>query len=94
MELNNKITEPFVQTGAPQINTLLSVYGHYTGEKDVKPISIGGGTNSRMFPNAVSFGPAMPEHEYTAHTEHEYITREQFILNLKMYTAALVELAK
>jgi len=92
--LNNKITEPFVQTKAPQIETLLSVYGHYTGQKEVKPISIGGGTNSRMFPNAVSFGPAMPNAEYTAHTEHEYITLEHFILNLKMYTAALIELAK
>ena len=51
-------------------------------------------TNSKLFPNALSFGPAMPGVEYTGHTENEFITYKQFMLNLKMYTAAFVELAK
>jgi len=93
-EINTDINEPFVQTSAPQISTLLNVFSFYTGITDVEPISIGGGTNSRLFPNAVSFGPSMPNKEYTGHSEHEFITMEQFILNLKMYTAVLIELAK
>lgn len=88
------INEPFVQTNAPQISTLLNVFSFYTGITDVEPISIGGGTNSRLFPSAVSFGPSMPSKEYTGHSEHEFITMEQFMLNLKMYTAVLVELAQ
>ncbi|WP_448212924.1 dipeptidase [Colwellia sp. MEBiC06753] len=92
--LEHYIGEPFVQTDAPQIPTLMSVFKHYTGIEDIKPIAIGGGTNSRLFPTAVSFGPAMPGKAYTGHTEHEFITREQLILNLKMYTAAFIELAK
>jgi dipeptidase D len=35
----------------------------------------------------------MPGEEYTAHTEHEYISPEQMRLNLRMYAAMLVELA-
>jgi dipeptidase D len=93
-ELDHSIGDPFIQTDAPQIDTLLSVFSHFTGIKDAKPISIGGGTNSRLFPNAVSFGPSMPNTEYTGHSEHEFITMKQFELNLKMYTAVLVELAK
>jgi dipeptidase D len=93
-ELEHYIGDPFVQEGAPHIETLLSVFSHFTGIKDAKPIAIGGGTNSRLFPNAVSFGPSMPNTEYTGHSEHEFITMKQFVLNLKMYTAALVELAK
>ena len=98
---NNSITnlsitvkEPWVQTDAPHLDTLLSIFSHYTGVKNAKPISIGGGTNSRMFPRAVSFGPSMPNTEYSGHTEREFITMKQFMLNLKMYTAAFIELAK
>lgn len=92
--IESDINEPFVQTNAPQIEILTNVFSFYTGITEVEPISIGGGTNSRLFPNAVSFGPSMPGKEYTGHSEHEFITMKQFILNLKMYTAVLVELAK
>ncbi len=57
------------------------------------PIAIGGGTHARLVPNGVNFGPAMPGEPYTGHSEHEYQTREQYLLNLKMYTAMLVHLA-
>ena len=92
--LKNYIGEPFVQNNAPQIDTLLNVFSFYTGIADAKPVAIGGGTNSRLFPNAVSFGPSMPGKEYTGHSEHEFITMEQYMLNLKMYTAVLIELAQ
>jgi len=93
-DISVEVGQPFVQTKAPQIDTLLNVFTHYTGITDAKPISIGGGTNSRLFPTAVSFGPSMPNKEYSGHTEHEFITHKQFLLNLKMYTAVLIELTK
>lgn len=93
-ELDHYIGNPFVQGDAPQVDTLLSVFSHFTGVKNPQPISIGGGTNSRLFPNAVAFGPSMPGAEYTGHSEHEFITMKQFVLNLKMYTAVMIELAK
>ena len=93
LNVKNSIGDPFVLTDAPHIDTLLSVFSHFTGIQDAKPISIGGGTNSRLFPNAVSFGPSMPNTEYTGHSEHEFITMKQFVLNLEMYTAVMVELA-
>jgi len=89
-----QIGEPWVQADAPQVPVLLDVFSHYTGIQDVKPISIGGGTNSRLFPKAVAFGPAMPGMAYTGHSEHEFITAKQLMLNLQMYTAVLVELAR
>ena len=92
--LQVQIGEPWLQTGAPQIPTLLSVFEHYTGMANPQPVAIGGGTNSRLFPNAVSFGPAMPHTVYTGHSEHEFITEKQLLLNLQMYTAVLIELAK
>jgi dipeptidase D len=89
-----QIGEPWVQDNAPQLPTLMKVFSHYTGIADPQPIAIGGGTNSRLFPRAVSFGPTMPGKLYTGHSEHEYISEKQLMLNLEMYTAVLVELAK
>ncbi len=92
-DISTSVGTPFVQNDVPHLDTLLTVFSHYTGIINPKPISIGGGTNSRLFPNAVSFGPSMPGSEYTGHTEHEFITLKQFKLNLQMYTAVMVELA-
>jgi dipeptidase D len=89
-----RIGEPWIQKNAPQLPVLMNVFSYFTGIKDPKPIAIGGGTNSRLFPNAVSFGPAMPGKVYTGHSEHEFITVKQLLLNLQMYTAVLAELAK
>ncbi|QYJ96106.1 dipeptidase [Shewanella alkalitolerans] len=85
--------EPKLMDKAPHLQTLLSVFGHFTDTPSPKPVAIGGSTNSKLFPNALSFGPAMPGVEYTGHSEHEFITKAQFMLNLQMYTAAFVELA-
>ncbi|PIW60387.1 dipeptidase [Shewanella sp. CG12_big_fil_rev_8_21_14_0_65_47_15] len=92
-EIESYWGEPMVMKDAPQQQTLLDVFAHFTGIADPKPVAIGGSTNSKLFPNALSFGPAMPGVEYTGHTEKEFITHKQFMLNLKMYTAAFIELA-
>jgi len=88
------VREPWILQNPPQLPTLLSTFSYFTGMKNPKAVAIGGGTNSRLFPNAVSFGPAMPGKKYTGHSEHEFITTKQLLLNLQMYTAALVELAR
>lgn len=77
----------------PQVPTLLQVFKHYTKIADAKPLSIGGGTHARLVPNGVNFGPSMPGVNYSGHSEHEFLTVEQFKLNLRMYTAMLVMLA-
>ena len=89
-----QIGEPWIQQDAPQLPVLMKVFSYFTGVKDPKPVAVGGGTNSRLFPHAVSFGPAMPRAVYTGHSEHEFITMKQLLLNLEMYTAVLAELAE
>jgi dipeptidase D len=85
--------EPYYLEDAPHIPILLDIFEFYTGNPNPQPIAIGGGTHAQLVPNGVNFGPAMPGEVYTGHTEHEFITREQYLLNLKMYTALLAELA-
>jgi dipeptidase D len=87
------VSEPYLLENAPHVPVLLNIFRFYTGLRDAQPISIGGGTNARLLPYGVNFGPAMPGQEYTGHSEHEFMTREQFEKNLEMYAAMLVELA-
>ncbi|NQZ13041.1 MAG: dipeptidase, partial [Algicola sp.] len=62
--------EPLVVVDAPHVKPLLAIFSHFTGIKNPKPISIGGSTNAKLLPSAVSFGPSMPGTEYTGHSEH------------------------
>ena len=94
---NKKVTTPNTRViSAEHQNEFAAEFylKQLTGIKNAKPVAIGGGTNSRLFPSAVSFGPTMPGKEYSGHSEHEYISMAQFVLNLKMYTAVFIELAK
>ncbi len=88
------IGDPWIAQEVPQADVLLGIFSHFTGAPDPKAKAIGGSTNSRLFPHAISFGPGMPGEVYTGHSEHEFITTKQLLLNLQMYTAAFVELAK
>ncbi|MEC8327182.1 MAG: dipeptidase [Pseudomonadota bacterium] len=93
--LNNveiHIGTPMLLDDAPHAEALLDIFKHFTGDKNASFVSIGGGTNAKLFDNAVSFGPSMPGKKYTGHSEHEYLTPEQMALNLKMYTAMMVKL--
>lgn len=88
-----QLSDPHHLEDAPHIPVLLDIFLHYTGRAGAQPVAIGGGTHARLVPNGVNFGPSMPGETYTGHSEHEFMSREQFLLNLRMYTAMLVELA-
>jgi dipeptidase D len=86
------IGTPMLLDSAPHAQALLDIFKHFSGDQTASFVSIGGGTNAKLFDNAVSFGPSMPGKKYTGHSEHEFLTEQQIKLNLKMYTAMLVKL--
>ncbi|MCH9647130.1 MAG: dipeptidase [Deltaproteobacteria bacterium] len=93
LEVEVLVSDPHYTEDAPHVPVLLDIFEHFTGQKAPKALSIGGGTHARLVPNGVNFGPSMPGEDYTGHTEHEFLTIDQFALNLKMYAAMLAELA-
>jgi len=93
LEVSTYLSDPHMTRDAEHIPVLMETFRAYTGIAQAEPISIGGGTHARLVPGGVNFGPAMPGVPYTGHTEHEYMTRDQFLLNLKMYTSLIVDLA-
>ena len=93
LDWNIDIGDPYYVESAPHVPVLLDVFRHYTGRPAPGPISVGGGTQARLLPNGVNFGPAMPDEPYTGHSDHEFMTVDRLRLNLRMYTAVLVDLA-
>ena len=88
-----RLGDPYYVESAPHVPVLIDIYRHYTGQHDAGPIAVGGGTQARLLPNGVNFGPSMPGAAYTGHSDHEFVTVEQLRLNLTMQAAMLVELA-
>lgn len=88
-----RLGAPYYLESAPHVPVLVDIFRHYAGQRDAGAIAVGGGTQARLLPNGVNFGPSMPGAAYTGHSDHEFVTVDQLRLNLTMQTAMLVELA-
>lgn len=75
---------------SPFVQKLLGIYNSVTGEKR-KAQSTGGGTYAKRIPNAVVFGPALPDEEYLGHRPDEYLKVSTLIKNIEILTQTLVE---
>lgn len=74
------------------VTSLLDAYNEVTGES-ARPISIGGATYARAFPNAVAFGPVFPGEESRIHQKDECISIDALVKCAEIYRAALLKLA-
>jgi succinyl-diaminopimelate desuccinylase len=71
------------------VKTLMDVYHQYV-DKDAVPLSMGGGTYARAFPNrAVAFGMQFPTEEDKAHKPNESVNLEGLRLSTKIFAAAI-----
>ena len=82
----------YVDPDSELVSSLLAAYNEVTGE-NASPISIGGATYARAFPNAVAFGPVFPGEESRIHQKDECITVEGLVKCAEIYRAALTKLA-
>ena len=78
----------------PLVRTLMEVYKKNTGDKEAKPIAIGGGTYARAVRNTVAFGPVMPGKADMCHQPDEFMEIEQMHMAGHIFADAIYELAK
>lgn len=71
------------------VTTLLDSYIAETGDKEAKPLSIGGGTYARESKNAVAFGAQFPGRDYHMHGDDEYFPLSDFYDNMQIYAHAV-----
>jgi acetylornithine deacetylase/succinyl-diaminopimelate desuccinylase-like protein len=56
--------------------------------------SFAGATSVHELPNGVQFGLAMPNVKYTGHTDNEFKTVEQFMLDLQIVTEMMARVGQ
>ncbi len=76
----------------PLVSGLLAVWQEVTGSPG-RPIAIGGGTQARLFPGGVDFGPADDMVHYRGHGTDEYLTPEELHRIAELTVAAVWRLA-
>ncbi len=76
----------------PLVSSLLAAWEEVTGTPG-KPVAIGGGTQARLFPGGVDFGPAEDMVLYRGHGTDEYMTPEELHRVAELTMAAVLKLA-
>jgi predicted dipeptidase len=75
------------------VTGLLAVWREVTGTPG-RPIAVGGGTQARLFPGGVDFGPATSMEHYRGHGTDEYMTVDELLRVAELTTAAVWKLAR
>ncbi len=75
------------------VSTLMDVYGELSGDRESKPISIGGGTYAREFRNAVAVGVTRPDRPDLCHVANENILLSEMQFNTQFMAECLKRLA-
>ncbi len=75
------------------VGTLMDVYGELSGDRESKPISIGGGTYAREFKNAVAVGVTRPDRPDLCHIANENILLSEMLFNTCFMAECLRRLA-
>ncbi len=87
------LSEPhLVPAEGPLVSGLLAVWQEVTGSPG-RPVAIGGGTQARLFPGGVDFGPAEDMVHYRGHGTDEYLTPEELHRIAELTVAAVWRLA-
>lgn len=76
------------------IKTMIDVYRKNTGDKEAKPLVMGGGTYARVLDNFVAFGALFPGEEELFHQRNEYISIDSLKKATLIYAETIYELCK
>ena len=81
-----------VPADTPLVKTLLSCYETYTGERDARPIAIGGGTYVHDIPGGVAFGCQFPGFDPKMHSANEQEPVDGLLRSAKIFALAIARL--
>jgi predicted dipeptidase len=91
LKTTHYISDPlYTDPKSPFVQRLLGIYNSITGERR-KAESIGGGTYAHRVPNAVVFGPALPDEEYLGHQPNENFKISTLIKNIEILTHTMFD---
>ena len=91
LTFGGEVNKLFIPKDSKLIKTLTQVFNEITS-KNEEPITIGGATFARAFPNCVSFGANMPHEKDLCHQADENIKIDNLIISAKIYANAIYKL--
>lgn len=93
VSFSGEIKPLFIPKDSKLVQTLTGVFKEITN-KNEEPITIGGATFARAFPNCVSFGANMPHEKDLCHQTDENIKIDNLIISAKIYANAIYKLVE
>ena len=88
------VQEPiFMDVDTPMVEAMMKAYVDNTGDKESKPMVIGGGTYARSFKNMLAFGAYFAEDPDLMHQRDEKLALERFDTMTRIYADAIYTLA-
>ena len=91
ISFGEEINSLFIPKESKLVRTLTKIFNEITNKSE-EPITIGGATFARAFPNCVSFGANMPHEKDLCHQADENIKIDNLIISAKIYANAIYEL--
>ena len=90
----------YIEKDDPKVQALMEVYQKVTGDTVSQPGTMGGGTYSRVIPNAITFGPGLPHEDADflpsghgfAHAPDEVLHIESWLKAFKIYVISALKL--
>lgn len=88
-------TEPlFYPIDSPLVSKLLSAYQEVTGDYEIQPMTMGGGTYAKGINNCIAFGGEFPGDENHIHDANEKITIDALLKQTEIYVNAILKLCE
>ena len=84
----------FLDLENPLVETLLEIYRRQTGDREAKPLVIGGGTYARCTPGIVAYGAQFPGDVDLMHQKNEFLEISRLTLMTKIYAEAIYKLSQ
>jgi len=77
---------------SPLVKGLLEAYQEETGDKETKPIALGGATYAKSCDNILAYGMEFPGYDSNMHGANEHIDIKNLILGMAIYMNAISKL--
>ena len=88
-DTTNYMPALYINPNSNLVQSLCNIYNEET-QSNCKPITIGGATFARAFPNCISFGANFPDDKDMCHQTDEFISIDKLLLACKIYAKAIL----
>ena len=92
-DTTNYMPSLYINPKSKLVQTLCKIYNEET-DSNSTPITIGGATFARAFPNCISFGANFPGDKDMCHQTNEFIKIDNLLLSCKIYIRAIIALVE